>query len=239
MSGTLYGLGIGPGDPDLITLKAHAILRAVPVIAYPAPETGSSFARDIAAPHLPGGQQEIAIRMPMVAARYPAQEIYDRAAGVIAGHLGAGRDVAVLCEGDAFFYGSFMYLFGRLVEDHKVEIVPGVSSLSAGSARLGLPLTSRNDVLTVLPGPLPADELRARIEAADAVAILKVGKHLEKIRGVLEDLGLADKARYIERATLPDERSVALGDLDPAEVPYFSLILVHKRGEAWTGEAWT
>ena len=103
MSGTLYGLGIGPGDPDLITLKAHAILRAVPVIAYPAPETGSSFARDIAAPHLPGGQQEIAIRMPMVAARYPAQEIYDRAAGVIAGHLGAGRDVRPDLGDDAVF----------------------------------------------------------------------------------------------------------------------------------------
>ena len=170
----------------------------------------------------------------MMAERYPAQEIYDRAAGDIADHLEAGRDVAVLCEGDAFFYGSFMYLFGRLVEGHKVEIVPGVSSLTAGAARLGFPLTSRNDVLTVVPGPLPADQLRARIEAADAVAILKVGKHLEKIRGVLDDLGLADKARYVERATMPDERVVALADLDPASVPYFSLILVHKRGEAWT-----
>ncbi len=234
MKGTLYGLGIGPGDPDLITLKAHAILQAVPVIAYPAPEKGPSLARDIVTPHLPGSQHEIAIRMPMMAERYPAQEIYDRAAGDIADHLEAGRDVAVLCEGDAFFYGSFMYLFGRLVEGHKVEIVPGVSSLTAGAARLGFPLTSRNDVLTVVPGPLPADQLRARIEAADAVAILKVGKHLEKIRGVLDDLGLADKARYVERATMPDERVVALADLDPASVPYFSLILVHKRGEAWT-----
>ena len=234
MKGTLYGLGIGPGDPDLITLKAHAILQAVPVIAYPAPEKGPSLARDIVTPHLPGSQHEIAIRMPMMAERYPAQEIYDRAAGDIADHLEAGRDVAVLCEGDAFFYGSFMYLFGRLVEGHKVEIVPGVSSLTAGAARLGFPLTSRNDVLTVVPGPLPADQLRARIEAADAVAILKVGKHLEKIRGVLDDLGLADKARYVERATMPDERVVALADLDPASVPYFSLILVHQRGEAWT-----
>ena len=130
MTGTLYGLGIGPGDPELITLKALKRLQAVPVIAYPAPQEGDSLARAIVAPHLDGAQREIAIRMPMVAARFPAQEVYDRAAEAIGGELEAGRDVAVLCEGDPFFYGSFMYLFGRMAERYPVEVIPGVSSLT-------------------------------------------------------------------------------------------------------------
>ncbi len=131
MSATLYGLGIGPGDPDLITIKALRILQAVPVIAYPAPETGDSLARSIVSPHLNGDQQEIPIRMPMLSARFPAQAVYDWAAEAIGSHLEAGSDVAVLCEGDPFFYGSFMYLFARMAARHTVEVIPGVSSLMA------------------------------------------------------------------------------------------------------------
>ena len=146
MSGTLYGLGVGPGDPDLITVKALKILRAAPVIAYPAPETGDSLARAIVASHLPGGQTEIAIRIPIQIARHPAQEVYDHASEDIAAHLDAGRNVAAICEGDPFFYGSFMYLFHRVAERHAVEVVPGVSSLTACASALAAPLAARNDV---------------------------------------------------------------------------------------------
>src|SRR3546814_16481490 len=114
MTGTLYGIGVGPGDPELLTLKAVRILNSVPVIAWPAPLQGEGLARSIAAPHLPGGQMEIAIRMPIEAARFPAQEVYDRAAAGLGDHLPAGRDVTVLCGGDRFFFGSFLFHFSPL-----------------------------------------------------------------------------------------------------------------------------
>src|SRR5512134_1721075 len=145
--GTLYGLGIGPGDPDLITVKARDILARVPVIAYPAPEGGESLARAIAAPHVPAGRIEIVIETPMAAERFPAGEVYDRFAAILSEHLTAGRDVAVLCEGDPFFYGSFMYLYQRLAAAHPTVVVPGVSSLTAVAAVAGVPLASRNEVL--------------------------------------------------------------------------------------------
>ncbi len=237
MTGKLYGLGIGPGDPELITLKALRLLQAAAVVAYPAPETGDSLARRIVAPHLSGHQREVAIRMPMVASRFPAQEVYDWAAGTLGEALDAGQDVAVLCEGDPFFYGSFMYLFGRMAERFPVEVVPGVSSLTACAAALGAPLAARNDVLTVLPAPLPEAELVRRIEVLDAAAIIKVGRHFAKVRGLLEGLGLADRARYVEHATMADQRILPLGAVDADRVPYFSMVLVHKRGNAWDSEA--
>ena len=234
MSGRLYGLGIGPGDPELITVKALRLLRDCPVLAYPAPETGESLARQIVAPHVNGADQtEIPIRMPMVAARFPAQEVYDKAAETLAGHLEAGRDVAVLCEGDPFFYGSFMYLFGRMAERFPVEVVPGVSSLTACAAVLDAPLAARNDVLTVLPAPLPAAELKARLAACEAAAIIKVGKHFAKVHEILVELGLEASARYVERATMADQKVMALDQVEAGGVPYFSMILVHKRGAAW------
>jgi len=132
VNGKLYGLGVGPGDPELLTLKAHRILTAAKVIAFPAPDDGESFARSIVAEYLPGGQIEIPIVIPMRIARFPAQEIYDEAALTISAHLHQGDDVAVICEGDPFFYGSFMYLFERLAGEFETEIVPGVSSLMTG-----------------------------------------------------------------------------------------------------------
>lgn len=234
MTGTLYGLGIGPGDPELITLKALRLLQAAPVLAYPAPEEGDSLARSIVAGHLPGGQTEIMLRMPMVAARFPAQEVYDWATEEIGGHLEAGRDVVALCEGDPFFYGSFMYLFGRVAENFPVEVVPGVSSLTACAAVLGAPLAARNDVLTVVPATLESHVLAQQLRDAEAAAIIKVGRHLPKVRKVLEILGLLDRARYVERATMGEQRILPLADLDDAAAPYFSMILLHRRGEAWT-----
>ncbi|MDJ0946725.1 MAG: precorrin-2 C(20)-methyltransferase [Kiloniellales bacterium] len=234
MTGRLYGLGIGPGDPELITLKALRVLQAAAVVAYPAPEVGESLARRIAAPHLDGRQEEIAIRMPIHDASFPKDDIYDGAAETLGRHLEAGRDVAVLCEGDPFFYGSFMYLFGRMAERYPLEVVPGVSSLTACAAALGAPLAARNDVLTVVPAPLDEAALRARLEQAEAAAIIKVGRHLPKVRRVLDALGLLERARYIEHATMASQRVLPLAFLPDDAAPYFSMILVHRRREAWS-----
>ena len=232
-TGTVYGIGVGPGDPDLITLKAYRILQHVPVVAWPAPMEGESLARRIAAPHLPDGLTEIPIRMPMVEARFPAEQVYDAAALEISRHLEEGRDVAVLCEGDPFFYGSFMYLFARLVDSHRVEVVPGVSSLMASAAMTGAPLASRNDSLAVLPGPLPEEDIAARLAGTDAAVFIKVGRHFQKIRRVLEEAGMAEDALYIQHATMDQQQIQPLRDADGAAVPYFSMILAHRRGEAW------
>lgn len=230
MTGTLYGLGIGPGDPDLVTLKARDVLARAPVIAYPAPEGGTSLVRAIAAPHVPDGRIEIVISTPMSADRFPADEVYDRYAAEIAGHLTAGRDVAILCEGDPFLYGSFMYLFERLAGDHSAEVVPGVSSLNAVAAAAGAPLVSRNEVLSVLPATLPEDELEARLANSDAAAVMKVGRNLAKVRRVLRRLGAEDAARYVERATMAEQRVMPLDAVTGETAPYFSMILVRRPG---------
>jgi len=230
---TLYGLGVGPGDPELITLKAHRLLTSVPVVAYPAPEHGESLARGIIAGYLPGTQTEIAIRMPLDLNRFPVEAVYDRAAEEIADHLDAGSDVAVICEGDPFFYGSFMYLFGRLSDRYRVEVVPGVSSLVACPAAAGAPLAARDDVLLVCPGLLEEDEMTRRLQHVEAAAIIKVGRHLAKIRRVLESLGLTDRAHYVEHATMADQVVLPFAEIDAARAPYFSMVLIHRRGEAW------
>lgn len=233
MTGTLTGIGVGPGDPELLTLKGLRLLQAAAVVAYPAPDTGDSFARAIVAPHLQGHQEEIAIRMPMRVERFPAQEVYDRAATDIARHLQAGRDVAVLCEGDGFFYGSFSFLYARLAERYPVRVIPGVSSLTACAAAAGAPLTTRNDVLHVVPATLPEERIEAELSGGEAAAVMKLGRHFDKVVRVLGRLGLAESARYVEHATMDDQRVLSLGEVDPASVPYFSMILVHRRGEAW------
>ncbi|MEM7439902.1 MAG: precorrin-2 C(20)-methyltransferase [Pseudomonadota bacterium] len=232
MTGTLYGIGLGPGDPELITLKAARLIAAAPVIAYPMLEGGDSFARSIAADLIPETAVELPISIPMTTDRAPAQAAYDTGAGAISAHLADGRDVVVLCEGDPFFYGSFMYLFSRLSVDHPVEVVPGVTSVTACAAAVGQPLSARNEVLTILPGPLPEAELKARIEAASSVAIMKVGRHLGKIRRVLDTLGLTDHASYVERATLPNQRHAPLTEA-PEKAPYFSMILVSRGEDPW------
>ena len=207
MKGTLYGLGVGPGDPELITLKALRILERASVLAYPAPEGG----REPGAHHRgrssrwtsrgdlhPDGPWWRPVSRPRI--------VYDRAAVELGRHLDAGRDVAMLCEGDPFFYGSFMYVFGRMAERHAVEVVPGVSSLMACAATLGAPLAARNDVLSVLPATLSNEALDQRIRDVDAVAIIKVGRHLSRVRAVIEAMGLTANARYVEHATMASEK---------------------------------
>ncbi len=233
MSGTVWGVGVGPGDPELVTLKALRLLRSVPVIAYPAPEKGESFARSIAAPHLPGGQEEIAIRMPLGDGQFPKDDIYDSAATAILHHATAGRDVAVLCEGDPFFYGSFMYLYARLVGRCPLRVVPGVSSLMACADMAGAPLAAGTDVLTVIPAPLPEADLAQCLAGGDAAAVIKIGRHLGKLRRVLQSLGQMDRARYVERATLGTQRILPLAEVPGDAAPYFSIVLLHRRGEAW------
>ena len=231
-AGTLYGVGLGPGDPDLITRKAARLIENAAIIAYPTLAGGESFARAIAADLIAADAREIVMDVPMTLAREPAQAAYDKGAAEIASVLNSGEDVVCLCEGDPFFYGSFMYLHARLGGRFTVEVVPGVTSLTACAAQAGVPLVARNERLTVLPGPLPADELTRRIEGAESVAVLKVGRHLPKLRSVIAGLGLLNRAVYVERATLPEERICPLADA-PDEAPYFSMILLAKGADPW------
>jgi precorrin-2/cobalt-factor-2 C20-methyltransferase len=158
-------------------------------------------------------------------------DFYDTCAEQIAEHLEAGRDVAVICEGDPFFYGSYMYLHDRLASRYPAEVVPGVCSMLGGASVLGIPLVYRNQSLAVLSGVLPADELKQRLAATDAAVVMKLGRNFDKVRGVLEELGLAGRAHYVERATMENQRIVPLADVDPMASPYFSLIIVP--GEKW------
>ena len=232
MTGTLYGVGVGPGAADLMTLRAARLIGAVRVVAYPTLAGADSFARAIAAEMIPAGAEEIVMDVPMSLDRAPAQAAYDAGAAQIAAHLEAGRDVVCLCEGDPFFYGSFMYLFARLSGRFRVEVVPGVTSITACAAVAGRPLVARNERLTVLPGPLPEAALRDRIAGAESVVIMKVGRHLSKIRAVIADLGLTDHAVYVERASLPEQVVCPLADA-PDAAPYFSMILLTKGADPW------
>jgi precorrin-2/cobalt-factor-2 C20-methyltransferase len=233
LSGIVYGVGVGPGDPELLTLKAARLIRTADLVAYPAPEEGPSFARQIAAQHLAEDVEELPIRMNIGDGRFPKDDVYDGAAAKIAAAAQTGRQVTVLCEGDPFFYGSFMYLFARLTDRCRVEVVPGVSSLMACAIAARGALAARNDVLTVVPAPLPEDELRRRLQHVEAAAIIKVGRHLGKVRKVLSELKLTDRTRYVERATLAQQRVLPLAEVKAEEAPYFSMLLVHRRGEAW------
>ncbi len=232
MNGTLYGIGLGPGDPELITLKAARLIEGATTIAYPTLAGGDSFARAIARDLIQPGTREIRMDVPMTTQRAPAQNAYDQGAAEIAKVLETGENVVCLCEGDPFFYGSFMYLNARLTGRFDVEIIPGVTSITACAAQAGMPLAARNERLTVLPGPLPEAELKTRIEGAESVAIMKVGRHLPKIRSVIEALGLTDQATYIERATLPEQVVLPLSQA-PENAPYFSMILLTKGADPW------
>ncbi|SNY93555.1 precorrin-2/cobalt-factor-2 C20-methyltransferase [Cohaesibacter sp. ES.047] len=232
-NGTLYGVGVGPGDPELLTLKAARMIEQAKVLAYPSPEGGESFARSIVARHIPDECEEIVMSVPMRTERFAAQSVYDESAERIEALLASGQDVVVLCEGDPFFYGSFMYLHNRLSNRFNVEIVSGVSSLVACAGRLAQPLAGRNDVLTILPGPMDDAALQERLSLGGSFAIIKVGRHLPRIRSLLERNGLLANAGYVERASLPSEKIMPLAEVDESCVPYFSMILVYEGGEAW------
>lgn len=226
-AGRLYGLGLGPGDPELVTLKALRLLRSAAVIAYPAPKGGDSFARSIVAEWITPAQREIAIPFPMQPGPPPAA-LYDEAAAAIAGELECGHDVAFLCQGDPFFYGSFAPIFTRLAPHYRVSVVPGVSSLVACAAAAATPLVQRDETVTVIPATLPEPELARRLAACDNAAIIKLGRHAGAVRRLLAESGLLAGAVYVERASQPRQRVASFAEIDPASVPYFAMALVHR-----------
>jgi precorrin-2 C20-methyltransferase/precorrin-3B C17-methyltransferase len=234
MAGRLYGVGLGPGDPELVTVKAARLIAAADVIAYHSARHGRSVARSIAAPYLRADQIEEALIYPVTTETtdHPGgyqgaiDEFYASAAERLATHLDAGRDVVVLAEGDPFFYGSYMHMHKRLAHRYDTEVVPGVTSVSAAAAVLGRPLVERDEVLTILPGTLAPEDLAARLAATDSAAIMKLGRTFGGVREALERSGRLDDAWYVERATTDRERQGRLADVDPASVPYFSLALL-------------
>ncbi|MCE2516950.1 MAG: precorrin-2 C(20)-methyltransferase [Alphaproteobacteria bacterium] len=230
--GTLYGVGTGPGDPELVTRKAWRITQEAGVVAYPSAEGGDSFARRIMADAIAPDAIEIEMPVPMVSGRAPAQAIYDDGAEQIRTQLKAGRDVVVLCEGDPLFYGSFMYILARLRDEFSTRIIPGVTSMTACASAHNHALVARNDVLTVLPGTQDDATLSARIDDADAVVIMKIGRHLGRIKSLLMSKGLAEKSLYVSHASLPHQQAEPLTEA-PDTAPYFSMILLYKGDDPW------
>ncbi len=237
MSGTLYTVGMGPGDPELLTLKAARVLRAAPVVAYFAKRGRLGHARGIASGLLDPAAVELRFEYPFTTEiphdapqyRDAMDCFYSKSASAVTGALDAGQDVALLCEGDPFFYGSAMYLFDRLGAAYRCETVPGVAGMSACWSRAGLPIAHGDDVLSILPGTLDEAALTARLRGTEAAVIMKVGRNLAKIVRALASAGLLERAVYVERGSMTGERIVKLRDLDEPTAPYFSMILVPGR----------
>ena len=227
--GKLFGIGVGPGDPELLTFKAHRLINECDILAYPAPEFGDGRALEIVSSFMKINAELLPLRIPIEISTFPAQHAYDKVTKFLEIPLEAGKSVAVICLGDPFFYGSFMYLFERLANKYSSEIVPGVSSPMACAAVLKTPLVSRNEVLTILPGPLEEKELEERLSNTDAAVIIKVGNHIPKIRRVLRHLRLENSAHYVEHATMPNQQIIPLEKIDALKVPYFSMVLVQKK----------
>jgi precorrin-2 C20-methyltransferase/precorrin-3B C17-methyltransferase len=234
-AGRLFGVGVGPGDPELVTVKAQRIIGACDAVAYPEKRAGSSIARRAAAPWISEGCEELALVYPVTTGEtdHPEgyegalRDYYDAGAERIAERLDAGCDVAVLCEGDPFFYGSYMYLHERLAERYATEVVPGVTAFSAAAAAAGTPLAKRDDVLVVAPGTLAPDVLAGHLRDADAAVVMKLGRRFDGVRAALSLAGadVADRGVYVERASCVDERVAALDEAG-GDVPYMALVLV-------------
>ena len=232
--GRLVGVGVGPGDPELITMKAHRRIGEADVIAYFSAVARDSNARRIVAALLPDDRPELRLVYPVTTEALPAGvsyeqlllDFYDESSARLAAELDAGRDVAVLCEGDPLFFGSFMYLRNRLADRYETEVVPGVTSVGGASSALGMPLVCRDEQFCALSGVLPADELKVRLAEADAAVVMKLGRNLAKVRTVVEELGLIDRAWYVERATMTEQRISRLADADAGRAPYFSMVVI-------------
>lgn len=233
-TGRLVGVGTGPGDPELLTLKAIRAILDADVIAHFSKRGRNGNARAIVAPHWPETAIELPLPYPVTVeidkadAEYKAviAGFFDEAAAQIAGHLDAGRTVAVLSEGDPFFYGSYMHIHVRLAPRYATEVIPGVTSLSGCWSQAGVPLMQGDDVFTVLPGTLPLGELERRLAETDSAVIMKVGRNLPKIRAALAQAGKLDAAIYVERGTMESAVVTPLAARDDSPAPYFSQVLV-------------
>jgi precorrin-2/cobalt-factor-2 C20-methyltransferase len=240
MSGVLHVVGLGPGDPDLMTVKAARLLRETAKLAYFRKPGRAGQAWTIAHALFPSTSEQIVFEYPFTTEielhdpRYLAQmgEFYEHCAAELSQRLSAGHDVALLCEGDPFFYGSSMYLYDRLRHTHPTDITPGVSGMSGCWSRAGTPITHGDDVLSVLPGTLPETELVSRLQACDAAVIMKIGRNLVKIRAALSAAGVMDRAIYVERGTMNGEVILPFADLTRDHAPYFALVLIPGRRRA-------
>lgn len=233
-SGTLFGVGLGPGDPELMTLKAVRVLSSAPVVAHFRKAGRSGHARTIASAHIRADVVEAAFEYPVTTEIGFREEgyvsairdFYEESAAAIAAHLEGGRDVALLCEGDPFFYGSFLHMYDRIKAEHRVTVIPGITGMSGCWTAAQAPITYGDDVMTVLPGTLDEDALAKHLGGADAAVIMKVGHNIEKIKRALRATGRFDDAIYVERGTMPGERVSKLSDLGECAVPYFSIVLL-------------
>ncbi len=232
--GKLYGVGVGPGDPELMTLKAARFLAGATVVAYFHKRGHQGHARTIIDGRIAPGAQELPLEYP-VTTEIPSKDdaytsaltaFYDAAAASIAARLALGHDVALVCEGDPFFYGSFMHIYHRLNKRHAIEVVPGITGMQACWTRAGTPITYSDDVLQVLPGTLSEAALIERMRVADALVIMKLGSNFAKVRRALTAAGLAGRAVYVERGSMAGEIVLALNDKLDDVAPYFSMILV-------------
>lgn len=233
-TGRFYGVGVGPGDPELITVKAARLIGAADVVAYHAGAGKQSNARRIASDLLPAGVVEEELTYPVTTGTtdHPGgyegalADFYETAAARLAAHLDAGRDVVLLAEGDPLFYGSFMYMHDRLSSRYPTEIVAGVPAFLAATALTATPLVRQTDVLTVLPGTLPEAELARRLADTDGAVIMKLGRTFPAVRRALAQAGRLEHALYVERASMPQEQWRPVAEVDEARVPYFSLVVV-------------
>jgi precorrin-2 C20-methyltransferase/precorrin-3B C17-methyltransferase len=241
-TGRFYGVGLGPGDPELITRKAARLIGEADVVAYHAGVNKQSHARRIAAELIPAGAIEEELKYPVTtgSTAHPAgyagalADFYEESAARLAAHLDAGRIVVLLAEGDPLFYGSYMYMHDRLSPRYPTEVVPGVPSFAAATAASASPLVRQTDVLTVLPGTLPEPELARRLADTDGAIIMKLGRTFPAVRRALAAAGRLEHAVYVERASQSGERWLPVADVDPDSVPYFSLIVVN--GDSLNGQ---
>ncbi len=233
-AGKLWGVGIGPGDPELVTVKAARVIGEADVVAFHSARHGKSISRGVAAPYMREGQIEEHLVYPVTTETvdHPGgyqgamDEFYEAAAERLAVHLAAGRTVALLAAGDPLFYSSYMHMHKRLADRFDAEVIPGVTSVSAASAALGKPLVEGEEILTILPGTLPQAELTRRLKETDAAAILKLGRTFPPVLQSLEDSGRLDEAHYVERASTTRQRVESAAEVDPDGVPYFSIAIV-------------
>ncbi|MFF5935145.1 precorrin-2 C(20)-methyltransferase [Streptomyces sp. NPDC012508] len=243
--GKLYGVGLGPGDPNLMTLAAVKAIASADVIAYHSARHGRSIARSIAAEHLREDHIEERLMYPLTVEttdhpggyRGALDDFYEEASARLAAHLDAGRTVAVLAEGDPLFYGSYQHMHKRLADRYDTTVIPGVTSVSAAAARLGEPLCEAEEVLTIIPGTLPEDELTARLAGTDSAVVMKLGRTFPTVRRALERAGRLEDARYVERAFMAGERTEILAEVDAETVPYFSVAVLPSRIDAVTPES--